>query len=171
MKQGMTPTAIAQGEKIEATNTTPTATAAMNGHRLASGTADFPTLQRSAARRACISSMPSSGDSARISTAAGALAPSHLGHVADGYRVALDDKFRTGIRAAAQHEHLDAVLEIDDVLAPALIGGGVRYAMSPPWSMHLTLAIDLVHERIAWFSDEGVRPLREPVVVRSSGLS
>lgn len=78
----------------------------------------------------------------RLSLAAGALAPSRLGHVADGYRVALDDKFRTGVRAAAQHEHLDAVLEIDDVLAPALIGGGVRYAMSPPWSMHLALAID-----------------------------
>ncbi len=78
----------------------------------------------------------------RLSLAAGALAPSRLGHVADGYRVALDDKFRTGVRAAAQHEHLDAVLEIDDALAPALIGGGVRYAMSPPWSMHLALAID-----------------------------
>jgi hypothetical protein len=78
----------------------------------------------------------------RLSLAAGALAPSHLGHVADGYRVALDDKFRTGIRAAAQHAHLDAVLEIDDVLSPALIGGGVRYAMSPPWSMHLALALD-----------------------------
>ncbi len=78
----------------------------------------------------------------RLSLAAGALAPSRLGHVADGYRVALDDKFRTGVRAAAQHEHLDAVLEIDDVLAPALIGGGVRYAMSPPWSMHLALGID-----------------------------
>ena len=78
----------------------------------------------------------------RLALAAGALAPSRIGHVADGYRVALDDRFRTGIRAAAQHEHLDAVLEIDDVLAPALIGGGVRYAMSPPWSMHLALAID-----------------------------
>jgi hypothetical protein len=41
---------------------------------------------------------------------------------------------------------------------------------APRTAGDLTLAIDLVHEGVAWFSDEGVRPLREPFVVRSSGL-
>jgi hypothetical protein len=33
-------------------------------------------------------------------------------------------------------------LEIDDVLEPALIGGGVRWEMAKPWGMHVTTAID-----------------------------
>jgi len=78
----------------------------------------------------------------KLALAAGALAPSHVGHIVDGYRVALDDRFRTGVRAAAQREDLDVVLELDDLLDPALIAGGVRYAMSPPYSMHLALGID-----------------------------
>jgi hypothetical protein len=81
-------------------------------------------------------------DDTKLALAAGALAPARIAHVVEGYRVALDDRFRTGVRAAAQHEHLDVALELDDVLDPALIAGGVRYAMSPPWSMHLALAID-----------------------------
>lgn len=78
----------------------------------------------------------------RVAVAAGALAPARITHVVDGYRVALDDRFRTGIRVAAQREHLEGVIEVDDLLDPALIAGGVRYAMAPPYAMHLGLAID-----------------------------
>ena len=78
----------------------------------------------------------------RLSLAAGALAPAYVAHVANGYRVALDDRFHTGIRAAAVQADLDAVLEIDDVLDPALIAGGLRFAMAPPYAMHLGVAID-----------------------------
>jgi hypothetical protein len=78
----------------------------------------------------------------RLGLAAGALAASHIGHVVDGYRVALDDRFRTGLRGAARNEDLDVVLELDDVLDPALIGGGMRYAMAPPYAMHVAIAVD-----------------------------
>ncbi|HEY5947176.1 MAG TPA: hypothetical protein VIV40_16850 [Kofleriaceae bacterium] len=81
-------------------------------------------------------------DDTKLALAAGALAPARIAHIVDGYRVALDDRFRTGVRAAAQHEHLDVALELDDVLDPVLIAGGVRYAMSPPYAMHLGVAID-----------------------------
>ncbi|HEX5061083.1 MAG TPA: hypothetical protein VFV99_17075 [Kofleriaceae bacterium] len=78
----------------------------------------------------------------RFSVAAGALAPAHITHVVNGYRAALDDRFHTGIRAAAEQTDLDAVLEVDDVLDPALIAGGLRFAMAPPYAMHLGIAID-----------------------------
>ena len=78
----------------------------------------------------------------RLALAAGVLAPSRIGHIVDGYRVALDDRFRTGVRAAALHEHLDITLELDDVLDPALVAGGARWAMAPPWSMYLAIAAD-----------------------------
>ena len=78
----------------------------------------------------------------KLALAAGVLAPSRVGHVVDGYRVALDDRFRTGVRAGALHEDLDVTVEIDDVLDPALVAAGARWAMSPPWSMYLALASD-----------------------------
>lgn len=78
----------------------------------------------------------------RLALAAGVLAPARIGHVVDGYRVALDDRFRTGVRAAALHEHLDVSLELDDLLDPALVAGGARWAMSPPWSAVLAFAAD-----------------------------
>jgi hypothetical protein len=78
----------------------------------------------------------------RLALAAGALAPAHVGHVVDGYRVSLDDRFRTGVRAAARHEHLDVTAELDDVLDPALVAVGGRYAMAPPWAMHVAIAVD-----------------------------
>ena len=78
----------------------------------------------------------------QLGVAAGALAPARIGRIVDGYRVSLDDRWRTGVRAIARGEGLDASLEIDDVLEPALIGGGVRWEMAPPWGMHLAAAID-----------------------------
>jgi hypothetical protein len=79
---------------------------------------------------------------ARLALAAGVLAPAYVGHVVDGYRATLDDRFRTGVRAQALHEHLELGLEIDDVLDPVLVAAGARWAMSPPWSMYLSLASD-----------------------------
>lgn len=78
----------------------------------------------------------------RLALAAGVLAPARVGHVVDGYRTTLDDRFRTGVRAAAVHEDLDVSVELDDVLDTALVAGGVRWAMSPPWSMYLAVAAD-----------------------------
>src|SRR5262245_57695339 len=43
-------------------------------------------------------------DDTRVSLAGGALAPAHIGMIADGYRIALDDRWRTGVRAAVQNE-------------------------------------------------------------------
>lgn len=77
-----------------------------------------------------------------LALAVGGLAPAQVGHIVDGYRVALDDRFRTGVRAAARHEHLDVTLELDDLLDTALVAGGVRYAMAPPWAMYLAFATD-----------------------------
>ena len=78
----------------------------------------------------------------KFALAAGGLAPAHVGHLVDGYRVALDDRFRTGVRVAAQHEHLDLSAELDDLLDTGLVAAGARYAMAPPYAMHLALAID-----------------------------
>jgi hypothetical protein len=78
----------------------------------------------------------------QLGVAAGALAPARIGRIVDGYRVSLDDRWRTGVRAIARGDDLDASLEIDDVLEPALIGGGVRWEMAKPWGMHLATAID-----------------------------
>jgi hypothetical protein len=78
----------------------------------------------------------------RLALAAGALAPAHIGHVVDGYRVTLDDRFRTGVRVAALREHLAVTAELDDVLDPALIAAGTRWEVAPPFAAHLTLAVD-----------------------------
>ena len=77
-----------------------------------------------------------------LAIAAGALAPAHLGALVDGYRVSLDDRWRTGVRAVARSTTLDAAVEIDDVVDPALIAGGVRWQMAPPWGLHAGVAID-----------------------------
>lgn len=74
---------------------------------------------------------------ATLSVAAGALAPARLGRVVDDYHVALDDRWRTGVRAVARSEDVDAQLEIDDVLDPVLIGGAVRWQM-----LHASVAVD-----------------------------
>lgn len=81
-------------------------------------------------------------DGTQLGIAAGALAPARIGRIVDGYRVSLDDRWRTGVRAIARGDQLDASVEVDDVLDPALIGGGVRWEMAPPFGMHLATAID-----------------------------
>ena len=77
-----------------------------------------------------------------LGAAAGALAPAQVGHVVDGYRVALDDRWRTGVRVAARSEALEAGAELDDVLDPALVAAGARWQMAPPWGIHAAFAID-----------------------------
>ncbi|HSD89376.1 MAG TPA: hypothetical protein VLB44_17725, partial [Kofleriaceae bacterium] len=77
-----------------------------------------------------------------LAIAAGTLAPAQIGRIADGYRVTLDDRWRTGVRTIARGTDLDASLELDDVLDPALVGGSVRWQMAPPWGMHAAVAID-----------------------------
>lgn len=72
-----------------------------------------------------------------LGLAAGALAPARLGRVVDDYHVALDDRWRTGVRAIARSEDVDAQLEIDDVLDPAVIGGAVRWQR-----LHGSVAVD-----------------------------
>lgn len=77
-----------------------------------------------------------------LGVAAGALAPAQIARIADGYRVALDDRWHTGLRTSAQGTDFAAGLEIDDVLDPALIGGSARWEMARPWGMHAAIAID-----------------------------
>lgn len=77
-----------------------------------------------------------------LGAAAGALAPAHVGTLVDGYRTSLDDRWRTGVRAAARSHVLDASIEIDDVLDTALVAGGARWLFSEPWGAHASIAID-----------------------------
>ena len=77
-----------------------------------------------------------------LALAAGALAPAQLAHVADGYRAALDDHPRTGVRAAAVTERFSLGLEIDDVVSPALLGGALAVQLAPRWSARAGVAID-----------------------------
>jgi hypothetical protein len=80
-----------------------------------------------------------------VALAAGRLAPSQLAHVADGYRATLDDRWRTGARAAVRSDDVDATAEIDDVLDPALIGGAVRWQFAKPYALHAAVAGDPDH--------------------------
>ena len=59
-----------------------------------------------------------------------------------GYRVALDDRWRTGVRLAARSEDLEAGAEIDDVLAPRLVAGGLTLMVARPWGVNASVAID-----------------------------
>ncbi len=78
----------------------------------------------------------------RIAVAAGGLAPARIAHVVDGHRATLDDRLRTGTRAALNTPKLEVGLEIDDVIDPALIGGGVAWQMTTPWGVHAAAAVD-----------------------------
>jgi hypothetical protein len=74
--------------------------------------------------------------------AAGRLAPARVGHVVDGYRAVLDDRWRTGVRTRVVTERVDASAEIDDVIDPALIAAGARWQFAPPWAAHVAVAAD-----------------------------
>jgi hypothetical protein len=81
-------------------------------------------------------------DDVELAAAAGALAPAHVGRIVDGYRVALDDRWRTGVRLAARSTDVDAGAEIDDVLAPRMIAAGVSWVVMRPWGFAAHVAID-----------------------------
>lgn len=80
-----------------------------------------------------------------LAIAGGALAPSHVGAIVDGYRVALDDRWRTGVRAGIRNAELDLGIEVDDVLDPAVVAASTRYLFAKPWGMHASLAVDPDH--------------------------
>jgi len=80
-----------------------------------------------------------------LALAAGRLAPAHVGQLADGYRATLDDRWRTGVRAAATTDDLAVSTEVDDVLDPALLAGAVRWQFARPWAMHAAIASDPAH--------------------------
>jgi hypothetical protein len=84
----------------------------------------------------------------QLAAAAGALAPAHVGTVVDGYRTTLDDRWRTGVRGIARSQRLELGAEIDDVLDPALIGGGIRWQMAPPWGLAASVAADPHHASV-----------------------
>lgn len=77
-----------------------------------------------------------------LAAAAGALAPAHVGRVVDGYRVALDDRWRTGVRLAARSADVEAGAEIDDVLDPRMIAAGVSWRVAEPWGVTASVAVD-----------------------------
>jgi hypothetical protein len=81
-------------------------------------------------------------DGATLALAAGRLAPAHVGHLVDGYRAALDDRWRTGVRTALWSHDVDAEAEIDDVLDPALVAVAARWRFAPPWGAQLAIAAD-----------------------------
>ena len=80
-----------------------------------------------------------------VALAAGRLAPAHVGRLADGYRATLDDRWRTGARVAATTDDVQAQAEVDDVLDPALIAGGVRWQLAQPYAVHAAVAADPGH--------------------------
>lgn len=75
-----------------------------------------------------------------LAIAAGGLAPSQLGHVADGYRATLDDRPRTGVHGALRSTQVAIDLELDDVIDPHLIGGAVE--LGSVWIGCASAAID-----------------------------
>lgn len=109
------------------------------------GLEDLVTIVRDFAATTELAWNSANGDDGRVghlAIAAGRLAPSHVERIADGYRSTLDDRWRTGIRTAAVTDVTEATLEIDDVLDPALIAGGVTYQLAPPWGVHVAFAVD-----------------------------
>lgn len=86
-----------------------------------------------------------------LALAAGRLAPAHIAHLADGYRAALDDRWRTGVRLALATTDdgggavVDAGAEVDDVLDPALLAAHARWQVGPAWAVHGAFAADPTH--------------------------
>lgn len=81
-------------------------------------------------------------DDLELAAAAGALAPAKVGRIVDGYRVALDDRWRTGVRLAARSTDVDAGAEVDDVLDPRMVVAGVSWRAAEPWGITASVAID-----------------------------
>ena len=77
-----------------------------------------------------------------MALAAGALAPAQLGLVAEGFRAALDDHRRTGVRAVAAAQTFVLGLEVDDVLSPALAGGAAAVQLTQAWWARAAAAVD-----------------------------
>ena len=83
-----------------------------------------------------------------VALAAGRLAPAHVAHLADGYRAALDDRWRTGARLALATTDdsggalVTAGAEIDDVLDPALLAAHARWQVAPAWALQAAFADD-----------------------------
>ena len=77
-----------------------------------------------------------------VAVAAGGLTPTQLAHVADGHRASLDDRPRTGARAAATGGSLALALELDDVLDPSLAGGALAWQLAEPWIVRGAAAVD-----------------------------
>ena len=86
--------------------------------------------------------LEASTEDGRVALAAGALAPARIAHLADGYRAALDDRMRTGVRGAVRTSALTLGLEIDDVIDPALVGGAVDWRLGPTWGVLAAVAVD-----------------------------
>lgn len=107
-----------------------------------SSASDLVTIVRDFAATTELGARDSDGRVGHLAIAAGRLAPSHIARLADGYRSTLDDRWRTGVRTAAVTSGTEAVLEIDDVLAPVLIAGAVNYQLAPPWGVHAAFAVD-----------------------------
>lgn len=74
--------------------------------------------------------------------AGGALAPAQIAHVADGHRAGLDDRPRTGARVAVTAERVAVGAEIDDVLDPSLVGGGLAWDLTAAARVHAAAAVD-----------------------------
>lgn len=77
-----------------------------------------------------------------LAAAAGALAPAHVGRIVDGYRVALDDRWRTGARVAVRSSDVESGAEIDDVLDPRMVAAGVSWRVSEPYGVTAAIALD-----------------------------
>lgn len=78
----------------------------------------------------------------QLAAAAGALAPAEVGRIVAGYRVALDDRWRTGVRLAARSTDLEAGAEIDDAIDPRVIAASLDWMVARPWGLHASMAID-----------------------------
>jgi len=88
-----------------------------------------------------------------LGAAAGALSPAHIGSIVDGYRVALDDRWRTGVRTALRTSRLAAGAEVDDVLDPRLAAASVAALVTEHWGLSSAVAFDPRHE---WAGELGV---------------
>ncbi len=86
--------------------------------------------------------MSATSGETRVGLAGGGLAPAQLAHVASGYRAALDDRARTGVRGALTSAAVALTLELDDVIEPGFGGGALAWRASERWILSGATAID-----------------------------